>query len=527
MTVRGASTEASERSDPRAATPGRTGSALSRRDARAALAVATVFLLSRALVRAAGVRFDASGLDWYWQFLDPPLLAHRLLESVVHLHSAPPLFNVFLGVVLKVFPADATAIFHATFLVSGLTLVLSMFFLMRELAVPRAVSAAVALAFAVSPSAVLYENWLFYTYPTAALLCVAALCLTIWARRHLAVAAVACGGALCCLALTTAFFHLIWLLAALGVIRLGGRLGWRRAALVVVAPIVVVGAWYVKNLVLFGRLSASSWMGMNIAKIVESNLDTGRREQLVRSGRISRLAEIRPFSPLMSYVADVSELPKTGVPALDLVTKSSGVQNFNHLAYVEISRTYLRDSLRVVVLSPAAYLKGVILATTYYFQAGSEYFMLGDNRAKIAPYERMFDRFVYGRLGGSGFLPEDRPDRQIADEPWKDQVRRAASGCGAVIVIGTALWLAVGFKLAVRAVKRRGDIEPWEVGLLFLWLNIAYATAAGTLLELGENGRFRFMVEPLLWSGLAAWLSRLWQHRRALASPAVSIQPEM
>src|SRR4051812_43825834 len=39
-----------------------------------------------------GLRFDASPLDFYYQFVDPALLRTRLWESVTHLHSQPPGF---------------------------------------------------------------------------------------------------------------------------------------------------------------------------------------------------------------------------------------------------------------------------------------------------------------------------------------------------------------------------------------------------------------------------------------------------
>src|SRR5262245_34524103 len=47
-----------------------------------------------------GVRFDLAPLGGSWQFLDVELLRHDLLRSLFCLHSQPPGFNFFLGIVV-------------------------------------------------------------------------------------------------------------------------------------------------------------------------------------------------------------------------------------------------------------------------------------------------------------------------------------------------------------------------------------------------------------------------------------------
>lgn len=46
------------------------------------------------------------------------------------------------------------------------------------------------------------------------------------------------------------------------------------------------------------------------------------------------------------------------------------------------------------------------------------------------------------------------------------------------------------------------------VAALLPWVTVAYVTVAGNALEVGENQRFRFEVEPLVLV-LAAWLVRV------------------
>ena len=90
-------------------------------------ALLLVFALSRALYYAAGVRFDARPLDRFFQFIDPQLLRHRLLESLYYFHIQPPGFNLFAGLVLKLFPVYYASAFHAVYLFCGVVIMLSPF----------------------------------------------------------------------------------------------------------------------------------------------------------------------------------------------------------------------------------------------------------------------------------------------------------------------------------------------------------------------------------------------------------------
>src|SRR5439155_1232088 len=83
--------------------------------------VAAAFVVSRAIIAALGVRFDISLVPWLWQLLDLQLLQHRLAESLWHLHSQPPLFNLAVGAELKVVPNHVAGTFHLLFLLLGLT----------------------------------------------------------------------------------------------------------------------------------------------------------------------------------------------------------------------------------------------------------------------------------------------------------------------------------------------------------------------------------------------------------------------
>src|SRR5271154_3700758 len=74
--------------------------------------LSSVFILSRAAYFGAGIRFDVTPLDTFFQICDPLLLRTRLLETLYYAHTYPPGFNLMIGLVLKAFPNHFVLAFH-------------------------------------------------------------------------------------------------------------------------------------------------------------------------------------------------------------------------------------------------------------------------------------------------------------------------------------------------------------------------------------------------------------------------------
>src|SRR5689334_4249032 len=131
---------------------------------RTLLLMTAAFIASRVGFHRAGVRFDTSRLETMWQFLDANLLRTDLARSLLHLHAQPPLYNLFLGVVLKLFPGDGAAAFHAAHLVIGWAASLALVSLLIRLGVGTWLAVAATTLLMVSPAFVLYESWLSYSF---------------------------------------------------------------------------------------------------------------------------------------------------------------------------------------------------------------------------------------------------------------------------------------------------------------------------------------------------------------------------
>jgi hypothetical protein len=292
-----------------------------RMDRRAVLGLVGVFAVSRLLYAVAGVRFHTTAtLKALVQFIDVRLLQDDLWSSVWHLHTQPPMFNLFLGTVMHL-PGSEAAWFQILYLSMGVALTLTMFLLMRELGVPVTFAFVSTAAFIVVPVTVLYENFLFYTYPVAVLLLASGLFLVRYLRTRRPLYGLLLSGMLATLVLTRSSYHFVWLLVvAAGVLLLARPWSSRVLALSLI-PIVVAAFWYGKNWVQFGTTSIGTFAGIDLAKLTLQQAPRGEVEELVRRGDLSPQALIPPFSPPEAY----PPLPRrTGVPVLDELRKTGG-----------------------------------------------------------------------------------------------------------------------------------------------------------------------------------------------------------
>lgn len=448
-----------------------------------------LFAVSRALYWLLGLHFDATTLPKFIQFIDTPLLTDRLLESLWFYHANPPMLNLLAGIGLKLFGEHADLFFSAVFHLLGLLLATVVYALTRQLSSSR-VAATVATALLVfSPSFVLYENWFMYSFPAAVLLSFAAWLLYRYVQTRRTPTAVAFFGVLALLLLTRSLFHLAWMALIAGLLAIALWPSRRQVLLAAAAPLLVVALWYGKNYYYFGTFSSSTWMGLGLSNIA---LVPTREElrPLVEDGRLSPYALVSRYEHV-DYLFRSQQLPPTGVPVLDQVRKSGGQYNFNNQHIVVINRYYTQDAITVIRTFPFSYVVGLIISNRLFFSPSSmNLYFTAENRAAAQPLERIFNPLLYGVGAQSGLLKQ--PHFGFHEE-------RVLEVNTSVPLI--ALWMLVlgyGYAQARRAVISR-DPEQQPTGLVigFIVVSALYLYAVGTAVELGENYRYRFLIEPL------------------------------
>ncbi len=446
------------------------------------LILIVLFALSRLVYFLLGVRFDAGPLEYAWQYIDPTLLKSDLFESLFYLHSQPPLFNLFLGIVLKLSMGHETLMFHLTYLGLGLILNISLFLLMIRLGVGVRLSLILTGTFLISPAGILYENYLFYTYPVATLLCLSALFLHRYLNSGRSLNLTIFFALLFCVVLTRSLFHLIWLALIIIMLIYFRRADLKRILVVGGICFVLCLSVYVKNAQVFGSFSTSTWTGMNMARLITWKLDMRERIELVKQRKLTTLALAKPFRELEVYERRLGFpiAPQTGHPVLDQQVKSTGYPNMNNPTYIELSRHYSIDAGYVVKHYPASCAKGLLESFHIYSIPASSYSFLKNNRDCISYLDRAYNLVLFGQFDYEDVFAEDR----------------TFFNSGLFIMLGYLFLIVYGFILIKRSLSRR-TVNPTDViTVLFLWFNIVYITLLGNAFELGENNRFRFLTEP-------------------------------
>lgn len=437
--------------------------------------LAATFVFSRLVYYWIGVRFDSILLYCGWQFLDADLLQNHLAQSILNLHSQPPLANLFLGVVLKCFPNHTDLIFHLTHMAFGLVLGLVMFELLQHLGVTRLLSIVVSTLFLISPGTVLYENLLLYTYPVASMLCMAALMLFFWLQRGTVRYGVTFFVLLAAIMLTRSLFQIVWLVLACAVLVWCGRIRLRSLALIALVPVLVVFAWQAKNYHRFGVFVTSSWLGLNLSRNTVERLPQDEIKILVGQGRLSPLAFIPAFSDFDYYRMFVTDFDPTGIPALDREEKMPPCfgPNLNHIGYIAVSSKKLEDAVHLIRSDPYRFALNVLDALKIYFKPASESLSGLENAKHL-----WFLKYWFEALG----LPEPH-----------------GFGPAWPIVIWYGLVVGYGFVVTARGVFKKPQDIPFHTTIAFMWITIVYTTGVANLTEIWENNRVRFMVDPYAW----------------------------
>jgi hypothetical protein len=452
-----------------------------------------MFAGSRYLLHHAGVAIHRLPLDGSWQLIDPELLQNELLLSVLYLHSQPPLYNLLVGALLQLCsdPAAAARAMDVLYAGLGLLLVLLMHRLMRHLGAGPGISLAAAALFSLSPAALLYENYAFYTHPAAVLLC---LCAFLFHRTVSAFTpgrALALFAALAAMVYLRSLFQIAWFLAL--ALLCAWALPKRRGtvALAALVPLLLVTALYAKNAAITGHFATSTWLGMSFAKLTTMQLAHPQRQAMVDAGALSPLALQAPFSAADAYPEYLASTPATGVAVLDRTRKSSGGINFNHAAYPAISRAYLKDAMVVLRRHPGVYLESLGVAHLMYFRPAADYPFLQHHRERIAPWVRGYNHAAAGQP-----VYVEEPTFELG----------GPGDVGYFVVAAFAVCVGFGGAAAWRCL--RGQRGPIDAVLTFLWLNVLYVTVVGNALEMDENQRFRFLINPLLAVMLAVFITR-------------------
>ncbi len=446
-----------------------------------------IFLISRFIYYSFGIKFDANPIYWYHQYLDLELLKNNLIESIYYLHSQPPLFNLFLGVVVKISPQNFAILFNIIYFLIGLSNYLIMIYVFSKFKVNKILNLTMSTIFIISPAAILYENWLFYTYPVQFLLLLSLFLLVNYRIAYSKKILFYFFLALSFIILTRSLFHLIWFLLILIIILHFEKTNKSNVIKSSLIPLAVILIFLIKNLILFGTFS-SSWFGMSLAKVTMKYLPEELKSELVKKGKHNKIILIKPFEHIKDYEKIINKKPKTGIKCLDDEYKSSNEPNYNNINYIQISKLYRQEAIKILLKYPNAYFNSLLASTYLYFRSPSDYrYFHNDNRNKINNFDKWYNRIIYGQL--EVYTPlSDSTKETIKKTPLK---LLKYTGLTASVIYTSILFITLYL-----LISKKDFLKKNKLIITYLFFNILWLTLIGNLFETGENNRFRFLIEP-------------------------------
>jgi hypothetical protein len=369
--------------------------------------LAGAFLFSRVILhRIFSIEVDA----WFvnqLHHIPPPLLRTDLLRSVYYLHTQPPLWNLILGLILKLGRESWPHYYLAMSLGLGLVLQSSLFTLMRQLGIGRVPAFVAACVYMMTPQVIAYENHLGYDYMSASLLTLLTALFLPAARQGTLRGLAALAAVASVLVLVRSNFHPVILLPWFGLAVLvnpSQRCSVLVAAILAALPCAAVLA---KNKVVFNKASMSSWLGSQIVYMLQIDPKDPWVQEQVRSGAVSPLVLRKPLDTLDQYPDVEFGIPPSDAPVLTQA-KVKGIDNFHHFGYIAISDQNLRDAKVLIARRPRLWLRSFVQAGWTYFKSPSVDGCFGyHNRGCIAGYVEFIDRWILLRtyVGSKAFYP--------------------------------------------------------------------------------------------------------------------------
>ncbi len=430
-----------------------------------------IFIASRILFRLIfNVEFDDFLFEEGWQFLDKSWLKNDLFGSIYYLHSQPPFGNLVIGILLLFFK-DISAPLHFLFMSFSLIAVLSFYLSCITLGIRKKYSIVIGIFLIFHPQLILYENYFFYSVPVMSLITVSVYFIIKYFSLKKVKYILLFFTSLLLLSLTRSMFHLVFILGILILLFLISE-HKKQSVFIGLAMLILCSSWYFKNKMEFGFFGASSWMGMNISRIM---LEKEMQDTYLSEG---------PFMPLGNYEKKGYQLKNNypQIPQLYSKTKKDSIVNFNNENYIYLAKEFKEASIQQLRKKPSFYLTNVLKGTLFYFKPTIHYSHLQTNYNKIQTFSSFY----------------------IFDLPNLIELAGVKLSRDAFIILsvipGMTFHLIIYFLLFryFKEIKWK-KLTNQNKQIIFLTIFILFVMVVGNLLELFENNRFRFTTTTIFY----------------------------
>ena len=466
------------------------------------------FLVSRGLALWAGMRYLDNESPWLVQLLDLELLHHHLARVLLHLHGQPPVFNLLVGLSLKIAGPSFGWVMLFLQMALDLTAAVAVYLTLITLDVAPLFSLIVSLLLVLNPTAILFDFDALYTTMVYALNCFIALAATRFIRSRSQSSLYWLMSMTLVLTLLRSSYHWLWLAVMFGLLWWQLPSSRRQIARVGALGLFLALLWPAKNAILFHHFASSTWGPRNIARVLSgSQLAQNRSPEL-------HALEPADFMQEQAWFREHWQVPPVGYPELDDIAKASnGSTNWNSLTLLRVHDAEAKDDAYILRHDPGAYAHRVVTSMKLYFEPASEYFRLNNlefwHRALVqyqivAPIDRAVRRVCCNVFG----LHQPAPDEeQHALIPWT--IKGLCAGAVLMYAFLTVCAGSIAFK---RSLWTADPVR--RVALILLLYTLLYTFFIVNFFDIGENMRYRFETQALVMMACAAFAQHLWQQRQ-------------
>ena len=411
----------------------------------------------------------------YWQHIPLDLLQTRMWESILHLHSQPPLHNLYGGLLLKSFGAYQLQAMQYINIFLG-SLMSAMFYpLLFSVTGRPKLSLAASVLHALNPALFLYEAYPLYPLPSAFLVLLSVHFVGRYVNTNRTIHLLAFIFTLNILILYRSLFHPVFLAASIIVTFCAAGPGRKRFLACALGISLLSVSWFVKNQVQFGFFGSSSWVGQNLWRIAAFPYTPDELRVLAGEGVIDKMMlEVRFFERPARY-------RPYGFRETSPVAILSG-ETLHNINIIAVSRVYGRSAVRLIKHDPYRYLKTVFVSYSIFCAPSPTFIHLAANQRKVSLLSHIWAYAVYGQLA------VDLLTRILKQEY-----------IGSVHFFLVPACLIVFFFRLVRSMGSNSVQETLrsELVLVISSMFVLYVTAAGSFLEVGENLRFKLLIESV------------------------------
>lgn len=206
-------------------------------------------------------------------------------------------------------------------------------------------------------------------------------------------------------------------------------------------------------------------------------------ESFYSRGAISAIAmkaEFMPFQPIQYYAQDINlQNISCHHPADCNEWKTTGKPNFNHIGFVYVSKQLWKDSMTLIFNNPKLFLLYTAgsYCITLWHSSDSVHALFENNMSVVERLEKIYRYFDFGFIGVIN--------------------KYSNNGQWIRTIIITLFFLFFYIGAAVN-IFRNNIFIPTAVKVvcLFCILIHSYVIMVSSVIEFGENNRFRFPVDP-------------------------------